>query len=55
MVKNPAASAGDTVHGGLLPDSGRSPGGVNGNTLHYCVCAKSLQSCPTLCNPMRTI
>ena len=31
-VKNPPASAGDL---GLIPESGRSPGGVNGNPLQY--------------------
>ena len=32
MVKNPPASAGDL---GLIPGSGRSPGGGNGNPLQY--------------------
>ena len=32
MVKNPPANAGDE---GSIPGSGRSPGGGNGNTLHY--------------------
>ena len=32
MVKNPPANAGDT---GLIPGSGRSPGGGNGNPLQY--------------------
>ena len=32
MVKNPPASAGDE---GLIPGSGRSPGGGNGNPLQY--------------------
>ena len=32
MVKNPAASAGDT---GLIPGSGRSPGEGNSNPLQY--------------------
>ena len=54
MVKNPPANAGDTGHGGSLVDSERSGEG-NGNTLYYCMCAKSLQSCLTLCDPMRTI
>ena len=31
-VKNPPASAGDL---GLIPGSGRSPGGGNGNPLQY--------------------
>ena len=32
MVKNSPANAGDT---GLIPGSGRSPGGGNGNPLQY--------------------
>ena len=32
MIKNPPASAGDM---GLIPGSGRSPGGGNGNALRY--------------------
>ena len=32
VVKNPPAHAGDT---GLIPGSGRSHGGGNGNPLHY--------------------
>ena len=32
MIKNPPANTGDT---GLIPGSGRSPGGGNGNLLHY--------------------
>ena len=32
MIKNPPASAADT---GLIPGSGRSPGGGNGNPLQY--------------------
>ena len=32
MVKNPPASAGDV---GLIPVSGRSPGGGNGNPFQY--------------------
>ena len=32
MIKNPPAKAGD---GGLIPESGRSPGGGNGNPLPY--------------------
>ena len=35
MVKNPSASAGDTRDAGLIPGSGRSPGGRNGNPLQY--------------------
>ena len=32
MVKNPSANAGDVS---LIPGSGRSPGGGNGNPLQY--------------------
>ena len=32
VVKNPPAKAGDA---GLIPGSGRSPGGGNGNPLQY--------------------
>ena len=35
VVKNPAASAGDARDAGLIPGSGRSPGGGNGNPLQY--------------------
>ena len=31
MVKNPHANVGDTGDMGLIPGSGRSPGGGNGN------------------------
>ena len=34
MVKNPPASAGE-ADAGLIPGSGRSPGGVHGNTFQY--------------------
>ena len=33
VVKNPPANAGDTRDMGLIPGSGRSPGGGNGNQL----------------------
>ena len=36
VVKNPPASAGDTGDQGLIPGSGRSPGGGHGNPLQYC-------------------
>ena len=42
VVKNLPAKAQDTRDRGLIPASGRSPGGGNGNTLEY--------SCPG--NPM---
>ena len=32
LVKNPPANAGDTRDVGLIPGSGRSPGGGNGNS-----------------------
>ena len=35
MVKNPPANAGDIIESGLIPGSGRSPGGGNGNLLQY--------------------
>ena len=31
MVKNPPANAGDVRDAGLIPESGRSPGGGHGN------------------------
>ena len=34
MVKNPPANA-DARDAGLIPGSGRSPGGGNGNSLQY--------------------
>ena len=37
VVKNPLANAGDTRDAGLIPGSGRSPGGRNGNPLQ-CSC-----------------
>ena len=35
MVKNPLANAGDIRDSVLIPGSGKSPGEVNGNPLHY--------------------
>ena len=35
IVKNPSASAGDKRDSGLIPGSGRSPGGGNGYPLQY--------------------
>ena len=35
MVENPPANAGDTGHAGLIPESGRFPGGGHGNSLQY--------------------
>ena len=35
VVKNLPASVGDVRNTGLIPGSGRTPGGGNGNPLHY--------------------
>ena len=35
MVKNPPAKAQDTRDTSSIPESGRSPGGGNGNSLQY--------------------
>ena len=35
LVKNLPANAGDKTDAGLIPGSGRSPGGGNGNPLQY--------------------
>ena len=35
VIKNLPANAGDIRHLGLIPGSGRSPGGENGNPLQY--------------------
>ena len=35
VVKNPPANAGDIKDAGLIPGSGRSPGGGHGNPLQY--------------------
>ena len=35
VVKNPPVNAGDTRDAGLIPGSGRSPGGGYGNPLQY--------------------
>ena len=42
MVENPAANVGDIRDTGLIPGSGRSPGGGHGNPLQ----------CSSLENPM---
>ena len=44
MLKNPPANAGDLRDAGSIPESGRSPGGANGNPLQY----------PCLENPLDT-
>ena len=35
VVKNPPTKAGDVRDMGLIPESGRSPGGGHGNPLQY--------------------
>ena len=35
MVMNSPANAGDAIDAGLMPGSGRSPGGGNGNPTQY--------------------
>ena len=35
LVKNPSANPGDIRDAGLIPGSGRSPGGGHGNPLQY--------------------
>ena len=41
MVKNPRANARDIRDVGLIPGSGRSPGGGNGNPFQYSWLEKS--------------
>ena len=48
MVKNLSASAGDTRGEGLIPGSGRSPGGENSNPLQYS-CLENPMVKGTLC------
>ena len=56
VVKNPPPNAGDTTDLGLIPRSGRFPGGGNGNTLQYSclenfmdrgVCQATVHAIPT--------
>ena len=42
VVKNLPAKAGDTRDVGLIPGLERSPGGGNGNLLHYCCLEKPM-------------
>ena len=42
VVKNPPANAGDAGDMGLIPGSGRSLGGGNGNPLQYSFLDKSM-------------
>ena len=44
MVNNPPANAGDIRDVGSIPGSGRSPGGVSGNPLHYSCLENSMDS-----------
>ena len=46
MVKNPPASAGDTVDVGSIPGSGRSPGEGNGNPFQYSCLGDSMEEEP---------
>ena len=41
MVKNPPANAAGAIDPSLIPVSGRSPGGGNGNPLQYSCLEKS--------------
>ena len=41
MVKNPPANAGDTGNGVSILESGRSPGGGNGNPAPVCLPGES--------------
>ena len=41
VVKNPPANAGDVTDMGLIPGSGRSPGGGDGNPLQYFLLGES--------------
>ena len=40
VVKNPPANVGDMKDAGLIPESGRSPGGGHGNPLQ-CSCLEN--------------
>ena len=42
VVKNLSANARDAGDSGLIPRSGRSPGGRNGNPLHYSCLGNSM-------------
>ena len=41
VVKNPPPSAGYIRDTGLIPGSGKSPGGEHGNPLHYSKCLEN--------------
>ena len=42
--KNTTGKAGDGGHASLIPGSGRSPGGGNGNPLQYCCLENSMDT-----------
>ena len=42
MEKTPSANAGDQRDGGSIPGLGGSPGGGNGNLLHYSCLGKPM-------------
>ena len=44
MVKNLPADVGDASDVGLIPGSGRSPGGGNGNSLQYSLLGNAMVS-----------
>ena len=46
VVKNPSANAGDTGDLGLIPGSGRSLGGGNGNPLQYSLMTQLVKNLP---------
>ena len=43
MVKNLPANAGNIRDAGFIPGLGRSPGGGNGNPLHYSCLGNSME------------
>ena len=56
MVKKPPANAGDATDAGSIPGLGKSPGGGNGNTLHYS-CLENFvvrRLCPSGCKELDT-
>ena len=51
VVKNPPVNVGDTSNVGFIPESGRSPGGGNGNPLQYSMAslvAQTIKNLPAL-------
>ena len=53
VVKNSLANSGDVRDSSLIPGSGRSPRGGNGNQSSIVKCESEVtQSCPTLSDPM---